>query len=79
MITYICFVSIHHFAIAKTGRRGKYNVAGRKLTKLGEDTDVRNESDCAPAGHFLTTKNNPIPNRWKGLYAFVEFGKAPQE
>ena len=54
-------------------------MAGRKLTKMGEDVDVRNEYDCAPEGHFTTTKNNHIPNRWKGLYALVEFGKVPQE
>ena len=54
-------------------------MAGRKLTKKGEDTDVRNESDCAPEGYFTTTNNNHIPNRWKALYALVEFGKVPQE
>ena len=69
----------HRPALAKTGRRGKYNVAGRKVTKLEEDTDVRIESDCAPQGHFTTTKSNHIPNRWKALYAFVEFGKVPKE
>ena len=54
-------------------------MAGRKVTKLEEGTDVRIESDCAPEGHFTKTKNNHIPNRWKALSAFVEFGKVPQE
>ena len=74
-----CFEPPTQSAIAKTGRRGKYNVAGRKLTKKGEDTDIRNEHDCAPEGYFTSTKNNHIPNRWKAFYAFVEFGKVPQE
>ena len=71
--------SVVSITIAKTERRGKYNVAGRKVTKLEEGTDVRIECDCAPEGHFTTTKNNHIPNRWKALYAFVEFGKVPKE
>ena len=63
---------------AKTGKRGKYNIVSQR-TKIKENLHIREEDDKAPEGYFTTAKGNLLPSRWKALYSFLEFGKAPKE
>ena len=37
------------------------------------------EEDDAPEGYFTSVEGNYIPSKWKQLYHFVQFGKAPAE
>ena len=72
------FVVVCSPLAAKTGKRGTYNITSKR-TKIAESLHIREEDDTAPDGYFTTVKGNLIPSRWKALYFFLKFGKAPNE
>ena len=72
------FVVVFSPLAAKTGKRGTYNITSKR-TKIAESLHIREEDDTAPDGYFTTVKGNLIPSRWKALYFFLKFGKAPNE
>ena len=40
---------------------------------------IHSDDDDAPEGFFTTIEGNLIPLRWKQLYHYIKFGKAPAE